>query len=145
MIQHIKESRNEIIVGFGGRILTGIIVALLVVGAQFADRALEKREQQAETRDYVLEMEKLVNSDPVLVFGLDSIGAGDETVPALGRRVAERVVRPFEEPIRLRRFIQALQGLQLHLATRGSHISTEDSFAIQRIVLSYTDQAQDSR
>ena len=142
MIQHLKESRQELIVGFGGRILTGIIVALLVVGAQVADRVMERREQQKETRDYVLEMERLVNSDPVLVFGLDNVGAGDETVPALGRRVAERVIRPFEEPIRLRRFILALQSLELHLATRGNHISTEDSFAIQKLVLSYSDQSR---
>ncbi len=142
MIQHLKESRHELIIGFGGRILTGIIVALLVVGAQVADRVIERREQQNETRDYVLEMERLVNSDPVLVFDSNYVGAGDETVPALGRRVAERVIRPFEEPIRLRRFIQALQSLELHLAARGSYISTEDSFTIQRLVLSYTDRAR---
>lgn len=103
-------------------VISGLLVSLLVIGVQFCDRSLEKRDQKREAKEYISEMKQWVLDQSEinkLVKMAQEARKTDENFPV-----------PTPEQIILVRLDYALNNLELYLATRTTLISNEDRFAL---------------
>ena len=103
-------------------VVTGLLVALIVIGAQCVMDSLTKHSQQEETKDFISEIENSV---------LDE--AKENKIIAIATEARKQYPGfpvPSREQLRLERFLVALDSLELFLTLRTPLISDEDRFAL---------------
>lgn len=108
-------------------IVSGLLVALIVVGVECVLDSSEKHSQQEETREFIAVIENSVfnpaREDEIIAVTTEARNrTGDFPVP-------------LREQLRLERFLVALDSLEFFLTVRTPLLPSQDRFEMLRLVI----------
>ena len=117
-----------------------------MIGGQCTVRAIEKHDQQQETRLLIDELEQSLSRNPIIVFGEHTPDetqgplfiklAGDQTLDEEQEfYLSTAVIKNGRETAKLDSLAIALDSLSVHMDTRTALVSSEDRYAINAIIL----------
>lgn len=146
MLQSQRTTLTRLLWFVVGSVVTGVVAGLLVVGAQYLYRVVEKHGQEQQTRRYVDDLEQIVSQNPVRIT-IDGVPdaptgscASDDMVFLTSGGHTDKLclttdsVRDARELVRLANLEFALDRLSLHLDNRAVLISQSDRFIFNAII-----------